>query len=104
MFRKTGALPLRGTKSHHELLYQLNFFFAVLCFLIKEEEGGGKKIVCLSCFCMFVLESLPGRIVRDRFCLKAFHTVAGITSSCRQPVVTSETVVTQAVPVKPLHL
>jgi hypothetical protein len=71
MFRKTGALPLRDTKSHHELLYQLNFFFAVHCFLIKEEGGGGggKKIVYLSCFCMFVLESLPGRIARDRFCL-----------------------------------
>jgi len=36
--------------------------------------------------------------------LKAFHPVAGITSSCRQPVVTSETMVTQAVPVTPLHL
>lgn len=35
--------------------------------------------------------------------LKAFHTVAGITSSCRHPVVMNETVVTQAVPVKPLH-
>jgi len=36
--------------------------------------------------------------------LKAFHTLAGITSSCRQPVVMNETMVTQAVPVKPLHL
>jgi hypothetical protein len=36
--------------------------------------------------------------------LKAFHTVTGITSSCRQPVVTSVTMVTQAVQVTPVHL
>jgi len=38
------------------------------------------------------------------FQTKAFHTIAGIRFSCWQPVVTNETMVTQAVPVKPLHL
>jgi len=55
MFRKAGALPLRDTKSHHELLYQLNFFFAVHCFLIKEEGGGGgkKMYICHVSACLY---------------------------------------------------